>query len=217
MICKEERTQEQLVEQSRAERQLNTPLIFSSLPPPGGPAPPLAVVPCFFFFLLSLLLVNSCWHTCFCEDSLSPSLGFDVGLVGLRLTPDWVPVSSGWKPGSRRHLFVLLVVVGTVLVGGSALLTTLLVLRHVQFHYDRVCAINFIHRARARVPMPGGVIELWLEQMMENRAVKFFDGHIFGGRWPGYYDRDYKWWRSSSKLHFSLYLDHSGCLDQGRP
>ena len=66
MICKEERTQEQLVEQSRAERQLNTPLIFSSLPLPGGPAPPLAVVPCFFFFLLSLLLVNSCWHTCFC-------------------------------------------------------------------------------------------------------------------------------------------------------
>ena len=96
-------------------------------------------------------------------------MGFDVGLIGLWLTPDWVPVSSGWKPGSRRHLFVLLVVLGTVLVEGSALLTTLLVLRHVQFHYSHVCAINFIRSAA-----DAGVIELWLGQMMENRAVKFF-------------------------------------------
>ena len=46
--------------------------------------------------------------------------------------------------------------------------------------------------------------------------LSFFDGRIFGGPRPGYYDRDYKWWRSSSKLHFSLYLDHSGCPGQGR-
>ena len=124
-------------------------------------------------------------------------IGSQLALVWVQLCHLFVPQLWWWghsRPGPRPS-------------NDSSRFTT-----NVQFHYNHVCAINFIRSAA-----DAGVIELWLEQMMENRAVKFFDGHIFGGRWPGYYDRDYKWWRSSSKLHFSLYLDHSGCLDQGRP
>ena len=93
---------------------------------------------------------------------MSAMLGSGSRLIGSQLALVWIQVS---------HLFVARLVgtLGPSSGQGPALLTTLLVLRHVQFHYSHVCAINFIRSAA-----DPGVIELWPGQMMENRAVKLF-------------------------------------------
>ena len=130
-------------------------------------------------------------------------LGSGSRLIGSQLALVWIQLC---------HLFVPQLWWWDTRDLGPALLTTLLALRPT----SNFTTTMFVQLTLYALLLILGSLSYGPGKWWKIGQLSFFDGHIFGGRWPGYYDRDYKWWRSSSKLHFSLYLDHSGCPGQGR-